>query len=275
LIVAKDFVYLHSPKTGGTFVRTMLNKLGEACPDLGISDLKDLKHAGSRQIPRKHEDKVMLTTVRHPLSHYVSRYHFAGWEQKMPIASRMSRIQKHYPTFPNLTFSQFLRLRNDWNVILPRDSKMKRVLVDKRIGSETRALLRLIERDPCELLENLDLLEDRALASRFENVKFLKTENLNKDLHDFLLSVGLKPEHIGFVRKQERIVPTRKLPIARRWRHFTRDLGKKGDWQDYYTDEEMDWICDLERFFFRLFPESYRRPDTSGHAKSRSGAPFC
>lgn len=262
MIVAKDFVYLHNPKTGGTFVRAMLRRLGEAYPELEISNLMDLQHAGLKKIPRAHRGKTFLTTVRHPLSHYVSRYHFAGWEKKLLTQSRASLIREHYPRFPNLTFSQFLELRNDWNIIQPEESKLRRVLIDKNIGSQTTALLGLVERDPCGLLEKLDDLTEESLANRFKNVRFLMTENLNEDLRGFLLTLGLKPQQVAFIREQDPIYPTKKFSLGRRWRHFWRDLGKKEDWREYYTQEEADWICHLERFFFKLFPDNYQRPGT-------------
>jgi hypothetical protein len=268
LIVSEKFVYLHNPKTGGTFIRAMLKKVAPLRHDLQIRELKHLKHAGVRIIPREFRERPIVTTVRHPMAHYVSRYHFAGWERKLPTEIRASLIRERYPAFPNLTFSEFLRLCNDWDVILPSNSKLKRTLMNGRIGSETRALLGLIEQNPADFLRNMDALSDEGLARNFQHVKFLKTETLNQDLHDFLLSIGFEPARIAFILEQERILPRRKLPIDRRLRHIVRDLGKKQDWRNYYIDEELRWVGDFERFFFRLFPNSYNRlgygPEISG-----------
>lgn len=72
MLLTRDFVFLHVPKTGGTFVRRVL--LDHAPAPWEVVEARD--HATVREIPASYAHLPRLTFVRNPFSWYVSWYHF-------------------------------------------------------------------------------------------------------------------------------------------------------------------------------------------------------
>ncbi len=87
VVVTDDFVYIHIPKTGGTFVETALRAVVQrrGAPYLdtstavGRAELGAGKHGSVVDVPAKHRDKPIVTTVRNPYDHLVSHYEFGWW----------------------------------------------------------------------------------------------------------------------------------------------------------------------------------------------------
>jgi len=77
------------------------------------------------------------------------------------------------------------------------------------------------------------------------DVRFLHTDNLRRELHDYLLSVGHRPEDVSFILSSERVLPDDGL----------RDRPEHDPWQSYYTPELKDFVRTHERLIFRRFPE--------------------
>jgi hypothetical protein len=72
VILARDFVFVHVPKTGGNFVREILER--HAPPAWRLQKLAD--HATVAEIPKSHLALPRLAFVRNPYDWYVSWYHF-------------------------------------------------------------------------------------------------------------------------------------------------------------------------------------------------------
>lgn len=261
MILSNVFVFLHMPKTGGTFVTEMLKRVGAEYPDLGIEVRDDLKHVGIKQIPEAYRDKPVVMSVRHPMAHYVSRYHFAEWQTRMLSADRKELIRARYPDFPELSFRDFLRIRNDWDVALPRKAKndaLRQVLVEKEIGFSTRRFVGMLSRRPRQLLERFDAMSDAELDACFADVTFLATETLNRDLHAFLTQVlRLDHERVGFVADHKPVQP-KKARLKRTLLPFGGgSRERKTDWRDYFSPEDAAWLAHRERLLFRLFRDRY------------------
>lgn len=266
MIFANDFVVLHLPKTGGTFVRTMMERLAAEAPDLGIDPGLSLRHAGVKRIPPEHRGKPIVTAVRHPLDHHVSRYHFAGWKNRMMEDGRMAKIKARYPHFPDVSFSEFLELRGDYDLVLSHkrcESAFGRVLIGKEIGFSTFRLVTFL--DPSrgnsssrEIFESFDEMSEAELAARFSHVTFIFTEDLNRGLHDFLLERDVAPERIAFILNHQKVYPTDR---PKKWRKKLKAAIQKPPvrkpWQDYFTAAEMERMAHLERLYFRLFVRKY------------------
>lgn len=261
VILSNAFVYLHQPKTGGTFVTSMLERVGAACPELEVQVRHDLKHGGLRQIPRAYRDKPLVMSVRHPFDHYVSRYHFAEWETRMLSSGREALIRERYPDFPDVSFSDFLRLRNDWDVAIPRKAKnerLRQVLIDREIGFGTRRFVGMLAADARDLLERFDAMGDDELDACFAGVTFLSTETLNRDLYRFLTDiVGLDGERVSFVKVHEQVRPKRARDLVTNVRLLSRDKHRKEHWSAYFTPEDRAWLGHRERLLFRLFRDRY------------------
>lgn len=72
MILTRHFVFVHVPKTGGNFVRAVLERHAPA--DWQVRRLAD--HQTYADIPATHAGLPMLAFVRNPFAWYVSWFHF-------------------------------------------------------------------------------------------------------------------------------------------------------------------------------------------------------
>jgi hypothetical protein len=70
MIVTDKFVFVHLPRTGGTFVSEIIRKFFPSAHEIGHHMPRDL-------LPREHSHLPVLGTVRNPWEFYVSLYHYA------------------------------------------------------------------------------------------------------------------------------------------------------------------------------------------------------
>ncbi|MGB6012319.1 MAG: sulfotransferase family 2 domain-containing protein, partial [Desulfobacterales bacterium] len=90
-IITDDFVYIHYPKTGGTFVTHVLKRLYQYKKKYKLLTTflpkriqrrfhgfiqTDKKHGTCDEIPELHRNKPILATIRNPYDRYVSHYEF-------------------------------------------------------------------------------------------------------------------------------------------------------------------------------------------------------
>ena len=249
MIIAKDFVYLHVPKTGGTFVTEVLLEIGRQLPNMAICRLQDRKHAGFSRIPEEHNGKPVLLNVRNPFDHYVSRYEFGWWRENSMGRWKNEEVKRRYPEFPKLSFRDFLHLFNDWETRAGLPASSLRTLKELEIGMNTRVLAKYITKSPLKLLREADQRAGEPRALLDARLVFLKQETLNKELSDFLCGIGV-PRGIcqDFVESQDPILP--KFSQAARLNHFF----------DYYDDDDLAFVRRRDRLIFRLFPH-YDQPD--------------
>lgn len=77
MLITREFVFVHLPKTGGMFIR-------QACEPIAVASIEDLEgHAGVEQIPPEHAHLPVFAVIRNPWDWYVSRWKF-GQEQGEP-----------------------------------------------------------------------------------------------------------------------------------------------------------------------------------------------
>lgn len=72
MILSRHFVYIHMPKTGGSFVRTVIQAHAPKAWELQVFDT----HPSVHDIPDSHRDLPKFAFVRNPFAWYVSWYHF-------------------------------------------------------------------------------------------------------------------------------------------------------------------------------------------------------
>src|SRR4051812_33210777 len=110
MIITVRFVYIHMPKTGGTFVTEVLTRIhkpllprpsrwirvreilaillprmkltaaGQSSPYGPLVDIEP-KHGTCHDVPPPHEHKPLLSTLRNPYDWYVSQFEFAWWKR--------------------------------------------------------------------------------------------------------------------------------------------------------------------------------------------------
>jgi len=70
MIVTDKFVFVHLPRTGGTFVSEVIRKFFPSAHEIG-------HHLPRELLPREYSHIPVLGTVRNPWEFYVSLYHYA------------------------------------------------------------------------------------------------------------------------------------------------------------------------------------------------------
>ena len=91
-------------------------------------------------------------------------------------------------------------------------------------------------------------MDDAYIAARkFEQdmypVRFLHMEDINRQLHDFLVESGHRQEDVAFVLEQGKVAPE---GPAR---------ADGSNWSTFYTPELKARVRHRERLLFALFPE--------------------
>lgn len=258
LIVNNDFVYIHHPKTGGTFVTEMLRKIASETDDLRIHEVPVPKHAGVRSIPPEFQKLPVAINVRNVFEHYVSRYTFRWWAEPKRAQDifDLDRIEKEYPDFPDLSFTDFLRMFNQWHLRLNESKNRVQILTNQEIGYNSREFIRLSSFDPMRLLENFDALNNQELMEMFKEFHFLRTEKLGYDLYDLLKKYGVNEKCLTSLLDAPPILPKKGGRMKLR-----------PTWPDYFSSEDIDFILRRDRLYFRLFPDMQPNENCGSNVK--------
>lgn len=254
MLATENFVFIHMPKTGGTFVTNVLFKLKKTLQtrEIKISHpwipfwKTNLKHATCCDIPDSHRNKKVLACIRNPYDLYVSAYEFGWWKRReYPGYFRrlVTGFDDRYPDFPDISFVEFLEL---YHAALCRESRDKTFRDDDGgIGWATQRFIDFYFRNPSSVLPSIDdryIFSDDSWRDMFD-IHFLRTHCLNQNLHDFLAGEGIDDRQLEFIVDLQRILP-----------------GGKGrndnqGWRNYYNTELRQKIRDKDRLLFHLFPE--------------------
>ena len=254
MIITDDFVYIHMPKTGGTFATEAISRVYQSRPRDILTALlpKTLltgvptslvninKHGTCREIPPAHRDKPIVATVRNPYDRYVSQYEFGWWKTHPPCD--VQQIQETYPHFPDLSFEEFVSL---WNsVVLRMEIKNVDFANQESFGFQTWQFVDFFFKEPSEVLPRIGLRCDarREYEADMFDVHFVRTDRLNQGLFEFLLAVGHSRKKVEFVLGLEKIYP--------------KEGGRsRQTWDEYYTPALKRRVRAMERLIFAILPE--------------------
>ncbi|HBL26684.1 MAG TPA: hypothetical protein DD490_07605 [Acidobacteria bacterium] len=244
MIFTPEFVFIHFTKAGGTYVEEMLGRIyGDRRVDVN-------QHGTCNDIPEEHRGKPIVSTVRNPYDRYVSQYRYGWWKISPQEYCGEEVMRAMYPHHPDLTFEEFLELANTKFVGChrgtPNGFANHNFPPARRLGWHTESFVRFYFHNPREVFAGLD---EEALASGsfrrdMYDVHFIHTETLRRELHDYLISVGLRREAVEFLLTSERVLPEDGL------RRPDND-----PWQNHYTPALKELVRVRERLIFHLFPE--------------------
>lgn len=273
MVITDHLVFVHMPRTGGTFVESVLRKIHQKRGDfieerqedaptplknrlMGMVSkrstflnlLQQTRHGVWNQhgtialIPQAHAHKPVITILRNPLDGYVSEYEFKLWKTD-PAAFRVDveAVRRKFAAFPDITFAQFIDFLDDtverWHADHP-------AFPERVLGYYTLQFLLFYLAKPLAEQRDAAYLGDRKyLADVRPDLHFLFMHNLNQNLHDTLLGLGYAPEEVAFIPNQQKIYP----------KGGGRSEGQT--WQQYYAPALMARAREREKMLFGLFPE--------------------
>jgi hypothetical protein len=249
MIITDKFVYVHHPKTGGSFVNSVLRQLYHVENNVPRESRYGefawrRKHRPCRKIPEEHRGKMVLATVRNPYDWWVSAYEFGWWRRKesMEYYRGLPGFNERFPTYPDLGFADYLEAVNEtWRTPEEDDTYS--------IGPLTDQFIRFYFKNPPEVRKKLD--EEYFRSGRYKadmfDVHFIRTDRLNQELYEFLAAQGYPPDQLSFIMQLKRVLP--ELPPEGRRR------AVQQRWQDYYTPDLKRFVQRRELPLFTLFPE--------------------
>lgn len=261
MIITDNFVFIHFPKTGGTFVTKVMRKIhNRKDPDWWVNRLynkwlggghkvnyKEVnKHGSCREIPNSHESKLIFSAIRDPFEWYVSEYFF-GWWKRYPeqYGVNESYMTEKYPSFPNLSFPQYVKACcEDFSTRFDVNTNFY-----KENGWYSRRIIDFYFREPntieyqCSESDIGDIEFDKYMF----DVKFLNTESINDDLFNVLKGLGY--ENIDFIRGLGRVRPDDQYE------------SRKKSAEELFTSELTEYVLDKEELFFNIFKE-YKKSNT-------------
>jgi hypothetical protein len=256
MIITDKFVFIHMPKNGGSFVRSVLRRLhNRRSPEriwdrlynrwfggVGAQFRENEKHAPCFKVPCEHRSKPVVSVIRHPFERYISQYYFGWWRTRPEHYCDVKKVRSEYSHFPDLEFNEFLQVSaNEFGRLFNPQIPKK-----DRLGWYSRGVVKKFFRDPWHIFYNIDdeyISEQRWGGDTFD-IHFLKTSNLNQDLYDFLLSMGYTKLDIQFILDKQKVRPNDQVKDRR-----DKSVG------DVFTSETKAFVRHRDRLIFEMFPE--------------------
>ena len=252
MILTDKFVYIHQPKTGGTFVthvlsllfkkkNNILNRFSNKFSRISPKYIDTNKHGTCCEIPESHLGKPIVASIRSPYDRYVSQYEFGWWKKYPPSYCNVNEIYKSYPHFPDISFSEFIHLTNSLFLKL-ENSNFSR---EESLGRHTEQFVRYFFKKPNKIFQSIDAdyLSYGNYRKDMFNVNFIQVDRLNAELYEFLLKLGYSKRKLKFILELNKIFP----------HEGGRNKGQK--WQKYFSPELKTIVRKKERLIFKIFPE--------------------
>ncbi len=264
MVITDQFVVLNFPKTGSTFVRTVLQTLHQKqlngsvgrrlaralglrrrpfFQELMVRQPMDLpgppqvhQHGVYQDIPAEHKHKPILSVLRHPMDRLVSIYEYRWWALNPPMDHDWGLAS--FPHFPDLTFEEFVRYLD-----LLATRKTPYLREKAVIGAQSINFLQFFLRERPRLIFPLitdDYIDSGAYRRDLVDATFLRMEDLNRDLYEALRKFGYPAKDLAFILDEQKIYPEGP------------PRSPKRPWQSYYTGELEARVRHSERLLFEV-----------------------
>lgn len=199
MLIHDRFVFLHVPKTAGTFLRRVLHEEVPGCEPL--PGMPGSAHYGWDQIPEEAADRPVLAFVRNPWDWYVSWYSFAVGQ----APETFERRREQQPFFrwlfadgPPGSKDSAPHSANGANGANPFATTLRRACAGFAGGEEREELERLVGRFELArpLLEGHDFYTARLMVTvgegfESERATIGRFESLMDDLESFFANSGV------------------------------------------------------------------------------------
>lgn len=239
MIITDQFVMLNLPKTGSTYARKCIkdiyskrfkklplkhkisiwtNSKPPLFQDYLVENIKVKTNVGNKgvidqhgtyeQIPNEHKQKKIFSIVRNPISAYLSRYDWESWVRNPPCP--MEIIKNAFPHYPDLTFTEYLDL-----VDMAVPYFVGHEVRNTDIGILSIQFIQMFFKNPDEVIRNLsdEYINSEKVFDDFAGIHFLRQENLNTDLKEFLSQMNFTEQELSVIDGQKKVnVSKRKSP---------------------------------------------------------------
>ena len=255
MVITNDFVFLHLPKTGGTFCETHIMRLYRQSNRERLKNilqrkpvrwgLSTRKHSGLHAIPRYARNLPKIGCIRNPYDRWVSRYEYKIYKNYPEVVPNLTRIKEEFPQFPDISLTEFIKLSNKYFTRVQNHSGKSE---EEKIGFYSEQFIGMYCHKPGEILK---LPKEEITAELIRNkiapdITFLQTHNLNQELHDYLTQFNHNPGGLKSILQSPKILPEKSGPGS---------LRPNGAWRTYFTEESVEIVNDKEALIFELFPQ--------------------
>lgn len=255
MLVSSEFVLLHPPKTGGSFVTEAVQDFYADQNGHGLKSY--LKHGAVDDIPLEHRSKPLVVTVRNPFDFYASHYQFGYWidrnEEMLSGWWDTCQMRGRFVNYPYLTFNEFVQGTHGYRYRFESPG-VEEIIDGLGLGPLTLTMLRFSVPEYPALLRRLAVDRDiDPLKHAVARVRFLHTESLNLDTFHWLLDLGVSREVAGAVLLKHKVQPlnTPNGIILQHGHGQPRDRH----WSSYFDSQTQTAVIRREWLFFELFPE--------------------
>lgn len=237
MLATDKFVFIHLPRTGGTFVSEIISKFFPSAREVGY-------HLPRALMPREYCSLPILGTVRNPWEFYVSWYHHQQSSNRYtPLFCTLSADR-------TLDFDQTIRNSLDLGVdgekldllikALPAEFNFQ----DKHIPNLTKDLMQKIRGTGLGLYT----FRFNELFGSADDVYFCRVESLRSDLMTFFERIGVATDALrSYVLAQDK-------SNSSEHRHYSA----------YYTPELANLVSVRDRHLIARFGFTYQNELSSG-----------
>ena len=263
MIITDKFVFIHLPKTGGTFTQTAIRMIYKNKRHSISGSIKSLigkeycrrhhtsekiahleepwgQHGGANQIPEKYINHRKISIIRNPYDWYSSVYGFEWWRKNPKIHQELSF--ESYKSYPNISIEELIKTQN----LLVEKHGEKLGIDLSSIGYLTWRFINTFFKNPEKSLLNLSTYKNdirrKDWVSHMHDIEFISQENLNSELYQLLTKIGYK--NIDFILELDMILPEDK----------GRNEGPDG-WMSTINDTLKNEIRNKDKLIFELFPK--------------------
>jgi len=266
MIITDKFVFIHFPKSGGTFIANNIERLykNQLIPNYQkkgflhkwthsspfFTDFRENpffdnileerhNHNGICLLPQKYHHLPVFTSIRIPYDFYVSYFETNKWVTKQTLNN--PEIQERFPNFPQLNFTQFL----DFIDLYYTQQVYRKITGQQpihRIGLYSLLVILLYSDQP---LKDFSLLKEKETSNYnledfhlHRGIHFIDFQQLTAQFHEYM-NHFFTEKFTQFIDKQpkENISPHR---ISLRW-------------EDYFSDMMQENILRKDQLGFLFF----------------------
>ncbi len=264
MIITKEFLFLNFPKTGSTFIRTVLkeiypikraNLLKKILVKLRISSYKieELylpnirmnvnqpdQHGTFDQIPKKHRKKKKYSIIRNPYDRFLSDFRYRAWVG-YPYFDH-TNIKTLFPSYPNLTIIEFCDYYSLWANERAKVATGLTICPEnlKNMGNQTMQFIQMFFKNPKHILLNFS--EEYIYSGLYKNdigdIEFIAQENLTEEFCKILNKFNFSEENIELAKNHKKV-----------------NVSKK-DKKDYdWEPEVLVYVQEKEKYLFKILED--------------------